>query len=337
MKRDLFLAGILWLLLTAAGEALVLSVEIHPLPSSDKGEEIRHAFNVLMIMAVPVMMLVVSVLLYSVIMHRGGGGDTVPEAGETIYGRGPVPTAWLGVTAGLTLLVMIYPGLTSLKNVVENPTPDLVVNITGVQWTWLVGYPGENLENQRELVLPVDRTVRFNVKSLDVLHSFWVPAFAMKIDAVPGKTTGFTLKPNAVGSYDTDPLMRIQCAELCGLSHSRMTIPVRVLSQSEFELWLNEVRPTPSPAATPGLTPTPAATPSPASQTAGITANGNTLDRNQITPGPTAQLVTFEAPALGTYSLQSDADRAQMNGSLAVGSSIRSIGARPVLVEGAAR
>ncbi len=241
MKRDLLLVGVLWLLLTAAGEALVLSVDVHPLPTSDKGEEIRHAFDILMIMAVPVMMLVVAVLVYSVLMHRGSGEDTPPEDGEVIYGRGPVPTAWFAITAGLTLLVMIYPGLTSLKDVIADPTPDLVVDVTGVQWTWLVGYPGENVENQRELVLPVDRTVRFNVQTLDVLHSFWVPAFAMKIDAVPGKTTGFTLKPTEVGSFDTDPLMRIQCAELCGLSHGRMTIPVRVLSESDFEAWLAEV------------------------------------------------------------------------------------------------
>jgi plastocyanin len=145
---------------------------------------------------------------------------------------------------------MIYPGLTSLGDVVNNPAnAELTVKIEGVQWTWLVSYPDQKVERATQVVLPVDREIRFEINSLDVLHSFWIPAFAMKIDAVPGKTTVVSLKPEQIGSYETDDLLRLQCAELCGLSHSKMVIPVSVVSQDDFEKWVAEkqVETTPAP------------------------------------------------------------------------------------------
>ena len=237
MKRHLIIAGALWVALTAAGEALALLVDFYPIARSDKGEEIERAFRILVIMAVPVFTMVVAVLVYSVLARRTAG----PLAGEgpPLLGRGAVPVTWFALTAGLTFLVMIYPGLTSLQDVVGNyEEPDLVVDVQGVQWTWLISYPQYDVTAAGELVLPVDRTVRFDITSLDVLHSFWVPAFLMKIDAVPGRPTKVSLKPTTTGSFDSDPLLRVQCAELCGLSHSRMRVPVRVVSEQEFEDWV---------------------------------------------------------------------------------------------------
>jgi cytochrome c oxidase subunit 2 len=112
--------------------------------------------------------------------------------------------------------------------------------VQALQWTWLVAYPDQGIENQVELVLPVDRKVTFNITSRDVVHSFWVPAFLMKIDAVPGHTTTLSLLATEEGDYTDRPLYRIQCAELCGVSHSSMRIPVRVVSQEEFDAWVAE-------------------------------------------------------------------------------------------------
>lgn len=89
-------------------------------------------------------------------------------------------------------------------------------------------------------MLPVNRSVRFEITSLDVLHSFWVPGFLMKIDAVPGRTTLMSLTPTRTGSFQTDPNLRVQCAELCGIAHARMRIPVRVVSDEEFDDWVAE-------------------------------------------------------------------------------------------------
>ena len=241
MKREFAIAGALWLALTAVGEFLAVFVDIYPVAMSDEGEEIERAFRILVVFAVPVFALVVAVLLYSVLRSRNGMGDTPPEDGPAFHGRGLVPVTWLGVTAGLTLLVIIYPGLTSLGAIVnDDPNPDLVVEVTGVQWTWLISYPEYDIADKRELVLPVDQTVRFEIESLDVLHSFWVPAFLMKIDAVPGRTTIMTLRPTKIGSFQTDPMLRVQCAELCGRAHAKMQIPVQVVDDRDFEEWVAE-------------------------------------------------------------------------------------------------
>lgn len=254
MKRDIVIFAILWIALTIAGEYVAATFDVYPAASSDKGEEIEKAFKILLYMAVPVFAMVVGVLVYVLAARRGRGPE---EDGEPIQGKGAAPMAWFAVTSGLTLLVMIYPGLTSLGEVVENPNPGLTVEVEGVQWAWLFSYPDQKIERQNQIVLPVDREIRFEITSLDVLHSFWVPAFQMKIDAVPGKTTLVTLKPTELGSYETDDLFRLQCAELCGLSHSRMMTPVSVVSEDDFQKWVLEKQvkatPVPSgPTATPG-------------------------------------------------------------------------------------
>ena len=238
MKRDVTLVAALWLVLTAIGELLAVFVDIYPTPMSDKAEEIEHAFRVLVYFAVPVFTLVIAVLVYTALTRRATG---VPqEDGPPLLGRGSVPLAWFGITTVLALVVMIYPGLVGIPAILGNEShPDeLVLEVEGVQWTWFVSYPQHGVERVNELVLPVDRDVRFEITSLDVLHSFWVPGFLMKIDAVPGRTTIMTLKPTRTGSFETDPSLRVQCAELCGMAHARMRIPVQVVSDGEFEDWV---------------------------------------------------------------------------------------------------
>jgi cytochrome c oxidase subunit 2 len=228
-----------WAILTIVGVAAVLLVDFYSVVASDRGEEISKAFTFLTALAIPVAAMVVSVLLYSVL--RRGSDDLPPEDGPGFDGRGAFPKVWLGVTAGLTLLVMIYPGLITLNDVIEkHKDPDIVIEVEARQWTWLMAYPEYGLENQTEIVIPVDRKVTFNITSIDVVHSFWVPAFLMKVDAIPGHTTVISLIAIEEGDYADEPLYRLQCAELCGLSHANMRVPVRVVSDAEFEDWLSE-------------------------------------------------------------------------------------------------
>ena len=86
-------------------------------------------------------------------------------------------------------------------------------------------------------MLPLGAHVRFDITAKRVLHSFWIPAFRMKIDAVPGMTTVINVRPTELGDYKDDINFRVQCAELCGVSHGTMTMPVRVVTQLEFEAW----------------------------------------------------------------------------------------------------
>ena len=241
--------ALLWVALTALGEVVVLNATLQPPVLSDRGEEIDAAFQFLMVMGMPVLALVVAVVGYSVLRFRHrGAGDTAPPAadGPPIYGRGRVPIAWFGVTSALTLAVMIYPGLTGIPRVFAPfAEPDLVVEVEAFQWAWRVRYPEHGVESLEELVLPVDQAITFQITSRDVLHSFWVPAFRMKIDAVPGLTTAMHLRATTVGSFETDTGLRVQCAELCGVAHGTMVMPVRVVSADEFATWLADQGGTP--------------------------------------------------------------------------------------------
>jgi cytochrome c oxidase subunit 2 len=234
-----FVTFVLWAVLTAAGLAAVLTVDFYPVVASDRGEEIAKAFRFLTALAVPVAAMVIAVLIYSIL--RRGSSELPDEDGMPIDGTGSFPRFWFGATAALTLLIIIYPGLWTLNDVIrKHETPELVVDVQALQWTWLIAYPEQGLENQTELVIPVDTKVTFSITSRDVNHSFWVPAFLMKIDAIPGHTTTMSLIAVEEGNYADDPVYRLQCAELCGLSHAVMRVPVRVVSKSEFEDWVSQ-------------------------------------------------------------------------------------------------
>lgn len=129
---------------------------------------------------------------------------------------------------------------------------DLHVQVIGKQWSWDVNYlddgvydtgrqaddvsrPGE-LGEQVTLWLPVDEQVEFTIDSRDVIHSFWVPAFLFKMDAIPGRTNHFEVTPTAVGEY------RGKCAELCGQYHSRMLFNVKVVTREEYDAHIADLR-----------------------------------------------------------------------------------------------
>jgi cytochrome c oxidase subunit 2 len=110
------------------------------------------------------------------------------------------------------------------------------VRVVGEQFAWTFFYRrgGEEVAS-RQLYVPRGQQVRFTLQSKDVLHDFWVPAFRMKKDAVPGIDVTYTVTPDRIGTYP------IVCAELCGLGHAVMRSTARVVEQPEFDSWLNEL------------------------------------------------------------------------------------------------
>lgn len=242
MRRDFLFAGLIWVIVTALAIIGTAAMDPFPTVASEEADLIDEGFVVMTYMAAPVLGLVVAALIYSIIRFRSVG-DPV-EDGLPIRGTGWVPKAWVGWTTALAVAVMIYPGLTGLASLRSDKSADLVVNITGIRWAWVVEYPesGISITSASELMLPVDRRVRFNVTAPpgEVLHSFWIPAFRMKIDAVPGQVTTVYITPTETGSREEDVAFRLQCAELCGLLHSRMTMAVRVVTGEEFDAWVAE-------------------------------------------------------------------------------------------------
>jgi cytochrome c oxidase subunit II len=126
------------------------------------------------------------------------------------------------------------------------------VDVYGQQFEWHFNYPEEGVTS-RELHVPLDRQVEFRLHALDVIHSFWVPEWRLKKDAVPGTTTRIFVTPDKTGNYT------LVCTELCGIGHATMRAPVVVEdSQNAFNQWAGEQGPIPESDPKPGeVTPAP--------------------------------------------------------------------------------
>lgn len=245
-RRDLALAGALWLGLTAVGELLVqlFVADGFPVVASREGEVADDAILLLTRLVVPVFAFVVVVIAYSAVRFRAREGEEGDSPVQVREDR-RFSWGWLAGTTAITLVVIVTPGITGLTSIAETrdePDP-LVVEVTANQWQWSFDYPDLGVSGQQELVLPVGRPVRFRLASEDVIHSFWVPAFRIKEDVVPGETRDLYLTPERTISTTTSPLARVQCAELCGVGHTDMQSPVRVVEPGEFDAWVEETSP----------------------------------------------------------------------------------------------
>lgn len=124
----------------------------------------------------------------------------------------------------------------------ESAEPDRTVEVIGQQWSWTFNYTDEDVyevgtpAEPPTLYLPVDETVRFELNTPDVIHSFWIPQFYMKMDVVPGRTNSFQVTPNREGTFAG------KCAEFCGAYHSRMLFNVEVVSAEEFSAQMEDLR-----------------------------------------------------------------------------------------------
>lgn len=249
--RDEWIAAILWVVFTIVGEVIVWGGirAVMPERYAETAAIVDDAFLWLTAMAVPVFAWVFAFLLVSVVRHRRTPGEEVD--GEPVAETRTLYGAWFAITGGLAVTLFIFPGLVGMSQLHRAQMPQemegmdhaitpLVVDMDAAKWSWKVTYPQHDIASTEELVLPADRHVEFNVRSLDILHSFWIPAFRVKIDAVPGLTTHFNVTPEATGTSETDPLLRVQCAELCGLHHSTMAMPIRILEPAAFDAWLAE-------------------------------------------------------------------------------------------------
>ncbi|WP_332871061.1 cytochrome c oxidase subunit II [Oceanimonas marisflavi] len=197
-------------------------------------------------------LLVFGAMFWAIIHHRKSKGAQAAQFHESTK----VEILWT-IIPFLILVAMAIPATQTLVAMEDASEPDLTVQITGSQWKWHYRYfnedvefysllatmpeqisgrlgKGENylLEVDHPLVLPTDRKVRFLITSDDVIHSWWMPAFAVKKDAVPGFINEAWTRIEQPGLY------RGQCAELCGKDHGFMPIVVDARPPEEFDGWL---------------------------------------------------------------------------------------------------
>jgi cytochrome c oxidase subunit 2 len=231
-----------WMVLTLIGYSIIAAFGILLLSgsASEQGGVVDHAWNLLTLLSLPVFTSVLAVILYALLRFRSRGEAWVD--GPPIRTNTPFTVLWLVASTVLCMFVVIHPGITGVNELraYDGKDVDLVVNVEGTRFAWFIEYPAQGIKANRELVLPVDAVTRFYVTSRDVIHSFWIPAFRVKIDAVPGMTTSVVATPNRIGTIEQDKLFKLQCAELCGIGHSAMSIPVRVVTEDEFKAWVTE-------------------------------------------------------------------------------------------------
>lgn len=241
MNRHVRNVLLIWLALSAASIVWLANADIFPPSAGDQAAVIDDAFRLLSILAAPVAALVLTVLGYSLLRFRADGD----EEGPALYENRALSWSWLLISTALVIYVVFNPGLRGLNELEAMEVDDpLVIEVEGEQWHWNVTYPQHDLSYERalQIALPVDQTVRFEITSADVIHSFWIPAFRMKMDALPGRVTTLTVTPGDLGRTAANPHLRVQCAELCGTGHPRMQMDVLILEPEAFSTWMEEAK-----------------------------------------------------------------------------------------------
>jgi cytochrome c oxidase subunit 2 len=207
---------------------IVLVMDWFPEQGSTAADDIDLLYDVLLIASAIVFALVMTVAIYSVIRFRARPGDL--GDGVPIHGNTRLEIIWVTIPFLMVTSLAIY-GWIVLDDIEAKKKDELRVNVTGQQFAWRFEYPEEKVKSN-QLILPKDRPVHFYITSDDVIHSFWVPEFRLKSDAVPGLTTHVRLTPNSIDKY------AVVCAELCGIGHSTMRQQVRVVQAPEFDEWV---------------------------------------------------------------------------------------------------
>jgi cytochrome c oxidase subunit 2 len=164
-----------------------------------------------------------------------------PKASQ-IHGSTLLEVTWTLVPLAV-FIGIFYFGWTNYEYMSNAPADSMLVKVTGRQWTWSFEYP--NQKQTQVLYASIERPMKLEVRSLDVIHGFFIPAFRLKIDALPGRVNTAWFKPIETGSYD------ILCTVICGVDHSSMLTKVVVVPEAEFRRWYfgDENAPPPKPGA----------------------------------------------------------------------------------------
>jgi cytochrome c oxidase subunit II len=204
------------------------SIELLPNLASAEGEYVDLMFRAQIYVISFIFALIIVFVLYSVVVFRRKPGDT--SDGPHIRGSTTLEITWTVIPLIVVMGFGVW-GALHLSEITAQEPNELVVEVTGFQFGWRFAYPQYDVESA-ELYLPRDQQVLFRLTSTDVIHSFWIPEFRVKQDAVPGLWTELRVTPTKVGDY------RVRCAELCGYAHSAMYAPVIVVEPDEFQAWL---------------------------------------------------------------------------------------------------
>lgn len=236
-----------------AGEGQPVNWEVHFQPSVTSIADQIHGFHDLLLVIITIITAFVLGLLVWVVVRYNAKANPTPSRNSH---NTTLEVAWTIVPV-LILLVIAIPSFRLLYAQYDFPKADLTIKATGHQWYWSYNYPDHGNFNydsimvdekdlkpgqprllavDNEVVVPVNKVTHLLLAADDVIHNWTVPAFGVKVDAVPGRVTRLWFQPRETGVYYG------QCSELCGERHAFMPIAVRVVSEQEFAAWVEDAK-----------------------------------------------------------------------------------------------
>jgi cytochrome c oxidase subunit II len=217
--------------ITAVGTVVVLNVPWLPEEASAEAGQTDTLYDFLAVASVFIFALVMSILIVSVLRFRRRFGDEAD--GVPIHGHTGLEVIWTAIPAIIVTAAAIASGVV-LADIEESKPGTQTIRVTAQQFAWQFDFPADRVRRAGELHLVKDTPYLFKIRSKDVIHSFWVPEFRLKKDAVPGMTTEIRVRPTREGTYS------VVCAELCGLGHPTMRARVTVEDQASFDRWIEQ-------------------------------------------------------------------------------------------------
>jgi cytochrome c oxidase subunit II len=220
---------VIGVIVSAVTTAIALLVGWLPDQAAEQRDRIDFIFWLTTAICIGIFAIVASVSIYSVWKFRVKPDDE--SDGPPIHGHTGIEIAWTAVPTVLVTIIIVASAIVLARNEATGADA-LRVKVTAQQFAWSFEYP--NGVTSGTLRLPIDRDVVLELSARDVIHSFWVPQFGQKQDAVPGEVTKLVITPSKLGEFP------VICTELCGLGHSVMRTQAIVMERGEYENWVRE-------------------------------------------------------------------------------------------------
>ena len=188
--------------------------------------QVDQTFFLIISIAVVLLLIVTIAMIYFVFRYSKKRNPVATD----ITGNTKLEIMWTLIPTVL-VLIMFWSSYSGFKLMRNAPSDAMVINVTGQMWKWTFEY--ENGKKSDTLYVPLGKAIKMVIRSIDVNHSFFLPHYRVKEDAIPGRTNYLWFDAVELGSWD------IACAEYCGLSHSYMYTKVKVVPENEFNIWYN--------------------------------------------------------------------------------------------------
>lgn len=205
-----------------------------PVAIETNSQEFQDLFTLYMIIGSAIAVLVLAAIVFAVVRYRHREGTRRPEPRFVK----PLEAVWVACVAALVVVLIVFTFRTEDRVDAVPADPAQTINVLAFQWGWRFTYPSTGIsvagtgQHPPTLMVPAGETVRFELRSRDVIHSFWIPEMRFKRDAFPNRTTTFDMV------FDPGVSTTARCAEFCGLGHDNMDFEVVSMDPTEFERWI---------------------------------------------------------------------------------------------------